>query len=128
MVTINILNDCNLSAAMAFNMLELHWGYTVITTITTNSFSIIDFKIQALQQYNYNISDFELQNKSVTIPGRQSCNPNPNAAITFQAVSYNSKNRGGTRATGDGSLSIAALAVGRGSRCGSTWLSWVMLV
>jgi hypothetical protein len=94
MVTINILNNCNMSVAMTFNVLELHWGYTIITTITTNSFNITDFELQALQQYNYNISDFKLQEKSVTTPGRRSCNPNPSAATTFQAVSYNSRNRG----------------------------------
>jgi hypothetical protein len=94
MVTINILNDCNMSVAMAFNVLELHWGYTVITTIATNSFSITDFELQALQQYNYNISYFELHAKSVTIPGRRSCNPNPSATTIFQAASYNSRNRG----------------------------------
>jgi hypothetical protein len=43
MVTINILNDCNILVAMIFNVLELHWGYTVITSIATNSFSITDF-------------------------------------------------------------------------------------
>jgi hypothetical protein len=32
-----------MSVAMTFNVLELHWGYTVIITITINSFSIIDF-------------------------------------------------------------------------------------
>jgi hypothetical protein len=42
MVTINILNDYNMSVVMTFNVLELHWGYTVITTIATNSFSITD--------------------------------------------------------------------------------------
>jgi hypothetical protein len=42
MLTINILNDCNISVAMTFNVLELHCEYTVITTSATNSFSIID--------------------------------------------------------------------------------------
>jgi hypothetical protein len=42
-VTINILNDSNMSVAITFNVLELHWGYTIITTIPINSFSVIDF-------------------------------------------------------------------------------------
>jgi hypothetical protein len=41
-LTINILNDCNTTVAITFNVLELHWEYTVITTIATNSFSIVD--------------------------------------------------------------------------------------
>jgi hypothetical protein len=43
MVTLNILNDCNMLVAMIFNVLEFHWGYTIIITIATNSFSITDF-------------------------------------------------------------------------------------
>jgi hypothetical protein len=43
MVTINILNDCNMSVAMTFNVLELHWGYIVIITIATNSYCITYF-------------------------------------------------------------------------------------
>jgi hypothetical protein len=53
-----------MSIAMTFNMLELHWGYTVITTIATNSFSITNFELQALQQYSYNFLDLELQSIS----------------------------------------------------------------
>jgi hypothetical protein len=45
-----ILNDCNTSVAMAFNLLELQWKNTVITTIATNSFNISDLKSQAVQQ------------------------------------------------------------------------------
>jgi hypothetical protein len=33
----------NMSVVMTFNVLKLHWGYTIITTIGTNSFSITDF-------------------------------------------------------------------------------------
>jgi hypothetical protein len=40
-VIMNILNDCNMSVAMTFNVLELQT--TIITTIATDSFSIIDF-------------------------------------------------------------------------------------
>jgi hypothetical protein len=45
-----ILNDCNTSVAMAFNLLELQWENTVITTIATNSFNISDLESQAVQQ------------------------------------------------------------------------------
>jgi hypothetical protein len=55
------LNDCNMSAAMAFSVLEMHMKNTVIITIATNSYNILDFELQALQQYSYNISDLELQ-------------------------------------------------------------------
>jgi hypothetical protein len=77
-VTINILNDCNMSGVMTFNVLELHLGYTVITTIATNSFGITDFYLESV---SYN-------SREVVLP------LNPSAATTFQAVSYNSKNRG----------------------------------
>jgi hypothetical protein len=43
MIIINILNDCNISVTMTFNVLELHWGYTILIAITRNSVSIIDF-------------------------------------------------------------------------------------
>jgi hypothetical protein len=35
MITRNILNDCNMSIAITFNVLKLYKGYTVITTIAT---------------------------------------------------------------------------------------------
>jgi hypothetical protein len=41
-LTINILNDCNMPVTMAFSVFELRREYTVITTISTNSFSITD--------------------------------------------------------------------------------------
>jgi hypothetical protein len=50
-----------MSAAMAFSVLEMHMKNTVIITIATNSYNILDFELQALQQYSYNISDLELQ-------------------------------------------------------------------
>jgi hypothetical protein len=41
-LTINILNDSNMPVTMAFSVFELRREYTVITTISTNSFSITD--------------------------------------------------------------------------------------
>jgi tRNA(Met) C34 N-acetyltransferase TmcA len=82
------------SVAMAFNVLELHWKIAAITTITTNSYNMSDFELQALQQYSYNISDLELL--AVSYNSRQVVlQPNPSAATTFQAISYNSRKVGG---------------------------------
>jgi hypothetical protein len=67
-----------MSAAMIFNMLELHLGYTVIITIATNSFGTTDFYLE-----------------SVSYNSRQTVLPiNPSAATTFQAVNYNYRNMG----------------------------------
>jgi hypothetical protein len=79
---------------MAFNVLELHWKIAAITTITTNSYNMSDFELQVLQQYSYNISDLELL--AVSYNSRQVVlQPNPSAATTFQAISYNSRKVGG---------------------------------
>jgi hypothetical protein len=45
-----------MSIAMAFNVSELHWEYTVITTIATNNFSITNLELQALQQIRLTIA------------------------------------------------------------------------
>jgi hypothetical protein len=103
---------------MAFNVLELHWKIAAITTITTNSYNMSDFELQALQQYSYNISDLELL--AVSYNSRQVVlQPNPSAATTFQAISYNSRKVGGggcTHVAGNRSPSTTVLIVGHGTR------------
>jgi hypothetical protein len=47
MVTINILNDCNMSVAMTFNVCGIALENTIVTTIATNSYNISDFELQA---------------------------------------------------------------------------------
>jgi hypothetical protein len=39
---------------------EIALENTIVTTIATNSYNISGFKLQALQQYSYSISDLEL--------------------------------------------------------------------
>jgi hypothetical protein len=44
-----ILNYCNMTVAITFNVLELHWKNIIITTIATDSYNISDFELQAIQ-------------------------------------------------------------------------------
>jgi hypothetical protein len=63
------------------NILELHLEYTVIATISTNSFSITELSLQALQQ-----NPARDCNQTLALSGRRSCNQ------TLAFADYNSYN------------------------------------
>jgi hypothetical protein len=70
---------------------------------------------------NYKRSQLQLQAGGLAI---QTLAPqqHSNQSVTTLGI------EGGTRASGDGSSSVATLTVGHGSRGGSTWPSWVTSV